>query len=286
MRGETIYRLDRLGNMFLKEIEYKPEYKSEKKEFSQLQETKEKPKMPDVLSDNLDPSDLDLSDFTDYRKTCLPIRCGSRFGIVCTFFHKDKLSSEIYSFYRKGLKNLIEFKKYIESEKYGFDVGPAYAVAAMIEDEDYRKFLSQFESSLSFSSDIQYYHVLQVRERGKTYHILPAEDDLLFGNIQQLGLIKFSVLQAFQTTFERPDNPNEISKQEINKMIIEWTLSNNKQNPAMFRNILISSKRNKIDGIERTFDSCIIYENLFETVRVKFEIDHLIQKVNKYKSNE
>jgi len=265
--------------MSLKEIEYKPETKCIQPERKEL-------KFPDVLIENLDLSDLDLSDFTDYRRTCLPIKCGSRFGIICTFFHKDHLSSDMYVFYRKGLKNLIEFKKYVESEKYGFDVGPAYSVAAIIEDGDYRKFLSQFESSFHLPSNLQYYHVLYVRECGKTYHILPVEDELMFGNIQQLGLIQFSVLQAFKTSFDRPYNHNEISKNEINKMVVDWVLKDNKKNPSIFRSILTNSKRNKIEGIDRTFESCIIYENVFEAVRIKFEIDLLVKKINNYKREE
>ncbi|MCX8202333.1 MAG: hypothetical protein N3G74_00795 [Candidatus Micrarchaeota archaeon] len=212
----------------------------------------------------------DFSDFADYRRVCVPIRCGTRTGVVCTFSHKDNLNSKVDTFYMAGLKNLIEYKKYIESEKMNFDVGPAYAIAAAIEDGDYSNFLLQFQKDVKMKD---FEHIFQVKENGNTYHILPSGYDTAFGNIEQMGLIRFSILKAFGgSDFIKERN-------EINMLIIEWLGSNNSENAKGLRNILNVSKRKSFSGISREFSNCIIYENIFDRIKTSFELESLVSRL-------
>lgn len=217
----------------------------------------------------------EFSDFGEYRKVCVPVSCGQRVGIVCTFAHKDNLDSKYDSFYLAGLKNLIEYKKYIESEKLHFDVGPAYAIATAIEDGDYSNFLLQFQSVMKIND---FELVFQVKENGDTYHILPANCDLAFGNITQLSLIKFSILKAFDIDFLK-------ERSKINNIIIDWLTSNNSENPKKLREILNSAKKNKFINIDREFKNCIIYDNLFDKIKTYFELNNLVEKLQSYAPN-
>jgi hypothetical protein len=225
----------------------------------------------EILSEDIN----DFSDFTDYRRLCLPIRCGSRVGIVCTYSNRNNLNENYDRFYRAGLKNLIELKKYTESEKYGFDVGPTYAIAALIEDGEYNLFLNQFNSeSLKLTP---FEHVIQIRENGNTYHILPVEDYVAFGNIEQIGLIRFSVFQAFSI------NPLDINKEEMYRKISDWISSNNFENAKKFREILNKCRIKKIEGIEREFSKSLIYENLFNRIKTEFQLNELLSKLENEK---
>ncbi|MEM4133649.1 MAG: hypothetical protein QXO35_00285 [Candidatus Micrarchaeia archaeon] len=215
----------------------------------------------------------DFSDFADYRRVCVPIRCGSRMGIVCTFSHKDNLDSKFDTLYITGLKDLIEYKKYIESEKMNFDVGPAYAIAAIIEDGDYYRFLSKFIGKIKMND---FEHIFQVKENGETYHILPSKYETAFGNIEQIGLIRFSIIKAFGISEFTKE------KSEINKFIIDWFGQNNSENAKRLRNILNNSKRNRIKDIDREFSNCIIYEGIFEKIKTSFELENLVNKLKLY----
>lgn len=262
-RGETITEgLDKMFAQKVKEQEVALEPKTgQQKENS-------------IFDKNLLIEDIsDFSDFADYRRVCVPIKCGSRIGVVCTFAHKDNLNSKFDTFYMAGLKNLLEYKKYIESEKLNFDVGPAYAIAVAIEDGDYSRFLSQFHTAIKIND---FEHIFQVKENGDTYHILPAKYETAFGNIEQMGLIRFSILKAF-------GGSNFImERNEINKLIIEWLAFNNSENAKRLRNILNSSKKNRFKDIEREFSNCIIYENIFERIKTSFELESLVNKLKTY----
>ncbi|MEM3369818.1 MAG: hypothetical protein QXE90_03120 [Candidatus Micrarchaeia archaeon] len=259
-RGETI--TEGLDKMFAQKIK-EQEVASEPKVNQQRENS--------IFDKNLLIEDAsDFSDFADYRRVCVPIRCGSRIGIVCTFAHKDNLNSKFDTFYMTGLRNLLEYKKYIESEKLNFDVGPAYAIAAAIEDGDYSGFLSQFQTSIKIND---FEHIFQVKENGDTYHILPDSYETAFGNIEQMGLIRFSILKAFG------GSNFIVERNEINKLIIEWLASNNSENAKKLRNILNTSKRNRFKDIEREFSKCIIYENIFERIRTSFELESLVNKL-------
>ena len=217
---------------------------------------------------------LDLTDFTDYRSVCLPIQCGPKFGIVCTFSHKDNLNSQHDTLYRAGLKELIEKKKHIESEKLNDDVGPAYTVATLIEEGEYQEFLTGLGSRISSNG---FEHVIQVKQNGAIYHMLPLQDESIFGNIEQLGLIRFSIFQAFR------DKPLTATKDEINEAAREWILSNNSQNAKKFRQILIESKVDRIKDMGRQFANCAIYSDISERIKTEFQLQQLLEKLSEKK---
>ncbi len=209
---------------------------------------------------------MDLTDFTDYRSICLPVKCGPKFGIVCTFSHKDNLNDKYDTLYRSRLKDLIEHKKHIESEKFKYDVGPAYTVASLIEDGEYQQFLYDLGTKNTLNG---FEHVIQVKQNGVKYHILPIQDESIFGNIEQLGLIRFSIFQAFR------DKPLAASKDELNEAAREWIMSNNFQNAKKFRQILIQSRTDKIRDMERKFVNCAIYSDIFERIKTEFQLQQL-----------
>lgn len=213
---------------------------------------------------------MDLSVFADYRSVCLPVKCGStRSGIVCAFSHRDHLDERFDKFFKEGLNGLIEFKKHVESEKLGFDVGPAYAVAALIEDGDYARFLKRFETESSQLTGFE--HVLQIKENSSTYHILPIDDELIFGNVEQGGLMRFSVFRALQGNAP-------VVKDVIRKKEIEWFMDNDELNRKKFRQILNGSMISRIDGIDRQFEKCSIHINVLERVKQEFELQQLLEQ--------
>ena len=217
---------------------------------------------------------MDLTDFTDYRSVCLPVQCGPKFGIVCTFSHKDNLNDVYDTLYRVGLKDLIERKKHIESEKLNDDVGPAYTVATLIEEGEYQQFLYGLGARNTSNG---FEHVVQVKQNGAVYHMLPLQDECVFGNIEQLGLIRFSIFQAFR------DKPLAATRDEINEAAREWIMSNNSQNARKFREILVSSRTDRIKDMERKFSNCAIYSDIFERIKTEFQLQQLLEILSSQK---
>ena len=212
----------------------------------------------------------DFSDFAEYRKICVPIRCGSRTGLICTYLHKDHMDSSLDPFYLSGFQNLIEYKKYIESERLNFDVGPVYAIASAIEDGDYFSLLKDFQERWKLK---EFEHAFHVREDGDSYHILPSTCDTAFGNTEQLGLIRFSIYKAFG------GNAFIGNRSDLNKLIAEWIASNNSQNSRKLREILDSAKCKKVKNIDREFSKCILYLNLFNRLKTEIQLDSLVEKL-------
>lgn len=213
----------------------------------------------------------DFSDFADYRRVCIPIKCGEKAGVVCAFAHKSHLDSRFDRFYISGLRNLIERKKYTESEKWNFDVGPAYAIASAIEDGDYFEFLKNFQEDEIKLRDFE--HIFRVEENGNVYHLLPKCYEIAFGNIEQIGLFKFSIIKAFGDIESLKD------KSKVNVALAEWLSSNKNENAVRLREILNSSKQDCFEGIPRTFSNCLIYKNLLNRLITSFQLDSLISKL-------
>lgn len=212
----------------------------------------------------------DLAEFAGYKTVEVPISYGTRMGAVYIFLKPDRLDEKCGNFYKEGLRNAINVKKYLESEKVGYDVGPAIAVASLIEDGDYGRYLKLFETENSKSNEFE--HVFFVRENGHSYHILPIDDDLVFGNIEQLGLLRFSLALAFGGNLE------SLPKEIINEKIRDWILENNYQNAKVLREIIIESRVTHIDGWSRKFYNCVVYANLLKRIKEEFAFQQFLEE--------
>lgn len=216
------------------------------------------------------PASFDLSSFADYRTVHLPVQYGPRTGHVYAFSHKDHLDERFDKLYKECLRNAIEVKKYIESQKAGYDVGPAIAVASLIEDGDYARHLKLFETDDVALRGFE--HVLFVKENGHSYHLLPAEYECAFGNTEQVGLIRISIALAFGGDLD------SLPKEVQNEKAKEWIMSDNERNCRIFRRILNESRIFRLEGSEREFSNCIIHENVLGRIRREFALQQILDQ--------
>lgn len=228
------------------------------------------PKLSGPLSRKI----IDIAEYADHITINVPIAVGQKIGHVYIFSHREHLREGIINFYKDGLKNQIEVKKYIVSEKVGYDVGPLIAVAELIEDGDYGRFLKIFETEKVKLTGLE--HVLLVEERGRFYHLLPAEDVSALANYEQIGLIRYSIYSSLKEGVVNGD-----FSEDIIFRIIAWITSHD-IDFKKFRDFFESCRINRIEGYDREYKYCIIFDNLFEMLKQKFRLQEPQQELSNF----
>lgn len=207
---------------------------------------------------------LDFAQFLNYKTIEVPVQYGDKTGKIYTFSHQNHLKNGLLKNYKEALKEIIEKKKYTDSEKSCQDIGPTIAVANLIEDGEYAEFIKQFNHDNFQLRGLE--HVLRVEENffGKdiSHTIMPLYEDHDFANEEQLALMRYS------TYFKRLTDPTK----DLNQGAAEWVIDN--KHAEVFREeILKDSRVYTIEGCNRTYSNCAIYRNLFSEIIKKFSMD-------------
>ena len=205
----------------------------------------------------------DFAQFLNYKTIDVPVQCGSKNGKIYTFSHQDHLKNSLLKDYREELQGLIEKKKYLDSVKSRYDIGPTIAVANLVEDGEYAEFVKKHNHDDLKLTGLE--HVIRVEEFFKgdnTSHlILPLDEDQDFINKEQLALMRYSIY------FKKLTDPTK----DLNQGAKEWVLEN--KNAEVFRNeVLKSSRVYQIEGCSRVYSNCAIYKNLFREIIKRYAI--------------
>jgi hypothetical protein len=220
---------------------------AQKGENTASQDSKVQPRAGNPLVDEklFDPE----SSFLPYECVRIEVACGDRPGDVFTFSHKNhlNLNKDLLDFYKDGLKTLIETKKYLIFLDEKRDVGPTVAIARIIEDGDYANFLQIFNTqSITFDG---FEHIFVVREGDVTYHIVPQEYFRAFSNLEQYGLIGYSISKSHCD----PSNDEERRKVED-----RW-----QEHAKEFDEILSAC----LNDSNMPYEKCFVYKNLSKRLR-------------------
>ena len=251
-------------------------------------------------------SNVDFARFADFKSINIPVQCGDKFGYVSVCFRKQHmvyLQKGFVEGYKACLGQLIEIKKWIESLKEQRDVGPAEAIARLIEDGDYDRFLNVVETKdcdelekmmikkeytqfLKLFGDKKirfddFEHILVIKETHegaeKIYYIMPSRDRLSFKNNVQGGLVKFVV---YLQSLHWRSNFGKTAKELYMEDFREWVQGNKESDAELFNTILDESKIIKFNGWSREYSQCLIYEDFFKKAFNKF-----FQTLLKYEEN-
>jgi len=198
---------------------------------------------------------IDLAVYVSYDYVKIHVECGPTKGEVYAFFRKNHLNEEQRRSYGSLLKKEIEDKKYVKSQMACKDVGPAVAVADLIESRNYSEFLQKNNELASLD---QFEQILIVRQGDVTYHFVPIEDNQKFLNDEQRALLNFTL---FGSSYEGTKH-----SYEENLAMIEWI----KINGARYRKTADDSTVSMLDGCGEIYRGCVIYKNLFENIKRKF----------------
>jgi hypothetical protein len=110
-------------------------------------------------------------------------------------------------------------------------------------------------------------HVFLVKDErtGKFYHIMPADQHvkMAYENLEQYGLILASVAWSHKEKIYE----GSITEDECSKAIANWVEENNKINADKARKILEGSMVSKLEGSDREYKNCIIFENVAEKMK-------------------
>lgn len=219
--------------------------------------------------------------FADYITVVISVRCGSKAGDkngrVYAFFNKSHIDPDLVGQYKGILSDYIEKKKWIESEPRKTDVGPALAIARMIECGDYADFLQRFKNDNFELEPME--HVLLVVEGGKYYHILPTDDLCAFRNVEQVGIMGYSIFSALKSKLNGPID------EQLRKVAMDWIVEHRKiamewiqdedggnLNASEFRKMLRATedggcRLKRLDNQE--FQKCLIFDGLLQRVKEK-----------------
>jgi len=232
----------------------------------------------------------DFVRFANYKTLPVPnIQCGNVIGNAFIFFDKKHIASlgkEFIEGYLLCLGEIINVKKWIESQKEQRDLGTAEAAARLIEDGDYDRFLNFVENRdyeeikkileegkysrflkvfSGYKAEFKgFEHILLIKQDGKSYHIMPAKDNTAFANFEQMGLIKYSIYQSVQDPeiLHWLTGRKEIDPKYTN-MIAEWASQDEKSNATVFRKgILKESRIYRFNGWSREYNQCIIFQDV------------------------
>jgi hypothetical protein len=247
----------------------------------------------------------DFVRFANYKTLPVPnIQCGDVIGKAFIFFDKKHIASlgkEFIDNILLCLGEVINVKKWIESQKENRDVYTAEATARLFEDGDYYRFLNFVENKDTeeikkileegkYSKFLKVFsgqkaefngfeHILLIKQDGKSYHIMPAKYDAAFANFEQMGLIKYAIYQSVQDPeiLHWLTGRKEIDQKYTN-MIAEWASQDEKSNATIFRKgVLKESRVYKFNGWSREYSKCIIFQDVIEGAK-KAEIYKCKQK--------
>jgi len=207
-------------------------------------------------------NDPEFARFANYIAIEIPVSCGNQKGKVYTFSRKDHLKNGLLKEYKEKLSDLIEKKKYVDSQFFSFDVGPTIAVADLVEEGEYQNFIKSYNSEHLQLTGLE--HVLKVQENGYSHHILPLEDEGNVFNNLQMGLMRYSIY------FRLLNNPDK----DPNEEALKWIIEDSEENAKRFREILESTscKVNHINGFPKIYKNCTIYQDLGKRVTEIFKL--------------
>jgi len=110
-------------------------------------------------------------------------------------------------------------------------------------------------------------HVFLIKDErtGKFYHIMPADSGVkqAYELIEQTGLILASVAWSLKEKIYE----GSITEDDCSKAIVNWIEDNNKINADKARKILEGSMASKLEGSDKEYKNCIIFENVAEKMR-------------------
>ncbi len=233
-----------------------------------------------------------ISDFLNiagFKSINIPIICGEKSGEAFIYFRKrdlKNLSRDFVENYKICFGELVNAKKWIESEKEKRDIGIAESIARLFEDGDYDKFLhvlneekieyikeiieqgkiSHFLKLLTlYNRKFELLHLVLVKEEGDYYHILSCEKEASkLAIAEQVGLIKYSIFVHRNNDWKK-DGKSE--KSEKNKIVFDWI----NKNAEKFRKIFNECRINSF-GNGRTYHNCFIFKNLIKRINEELEI--------------
>jgi len=237
----------------------------------------------------------DFARFANYKTLPVPnIQCGDVIGKAFIFLDKKHIASLGKEFIENLLLcfgEVVNVKKWIESQKEGRNVGTAEAAARLIEDGDYLRFLNFVENKdteeikkileegkysrflkvfSGYKAEFKgFEHILLIKQDGKSYHIMPSKEDTAFANFEQFGLIKYAIYQSVQD----PEILHWlIGRRELDpkyaNMISEWASRDEKSNATIFRKgVLKDSRIYRFNGWSREYSQCIIFQDVIEAAK-------------------
>ncbi len=206
----------------------------------------------------------DFIEFEDYSRLMIPVRCGpTRPGIVKNFMHNSRTANELES-YVAGLTNLIEIQKNEYSQRGNFDVGPAIAMATIVNDNLHRGVILPGKEPLTPLEQI-----FEVEEGNDIFHIIPKRSLLSYKMGEERGLIMFSIYESLKENADRSLESQRWAEKHCNAFRDIF----DKSEDTDFMKMLNESLAVRIYGNNRRYDNCHIFRNLSKNLVEKLRIN-------------